>query len=270
MLQGPDIQRGPTVMALASLLPSLSEDTTHFSKSEIIKRLAQLLKGRDARDAASIMAPMANIEELREVILQSEGVISTLRGMLENTNSDAAAYVIGLLSEDDNVLEDLRKHDVAAVLIDLMNSENSNIAQAAGFALEKLARNPEVRIRIMEVVPGLVKKLRVEQVVIGEDRQAPLLALIGLAADNPLRDQIVIHNAVKPLVEMLEGPHTEDAANVLGWLSGNEDARKQIVALNAIPAIIQMLEGSGCGTAAKILTRIGSGACRSANSFASH
>ncbi|KZP32686.1 hypothetical protein FIBSPDRAFT_481302 [Athelia psychrophila] len=139
MLREPDIQSGPAVMALALLLPFLSEDIPRISKSEIIKRLVQMLQGRDARDAAMVMGSIARIDELREAILQSEGVISTLRHMLRGTNSDAAAYAIGGLSKDDNVLEDLRKHDVAEDLIVLMNNEDS--ALASGWALASLARN---------------------------------------------------------------------------------------------------------------------------------
>ncbi|KZP18215.1 hypothetical protein FIBSPDRAFT_863913 [Athelia psychrophila] len=42
---------------------------------------------------------MNNLDELR-AILQLEGVISCLRGMLGGTNSDAAAFAIGELSKD--------------------------------------------------------------------------------------------------------------------------------------------------------------------------
>ncbi|KZP32698.1 ARM repeat-containing protein [Athelia psychrophila] len=260
MLQESDIQPGPAVMALASLLPYLSADTTHFSKSDIIKRLVQMLQGRDAREAAFVMGHIAKKDELREAILQSEGVISTLRGMLGGAASDAAAYAIGKLSEDDSILKDPRKHDVVTVLIGLLDSEDS--ALASGEALAKLARNSEVRTRIIEVVPELVKKLRVEQEGIGEARQAALLALTGLAQNDTLRGHMLSHNSVivQALVEMLDGPHAEDAANALVWLSENEDARKQIVESNAIPAIILMLEGSGGSDAATILTNIGSGA----------
>ncbi|KZP32694.1 hypothetical protein FIBSPDRAFT_1036790 [Athelia psychrophila] len=241
MLQGPDIQPGPAVMALAGLLPSFPEDMIHFSKSEIIKTLVQMLQGRDARDVAFAMGHIAKIDAHREAILQSKGVIIILRGMLEGINSDAAAYVIGVLSQDDSVLEDLRNHDVVADLIGLLNSEDS--AASSGGALAKLARNPDLRTRIMEVVPGLVSKLRGEHSVYRQET---------------LRDHIISRNAVKPLVEMLDGPHAENAAKALGWLSKSEDAQKQIVELNAISAIIQMLEGSGCSNAARILTHIGS------------
>lgn len=241
MLREPDIQSGPAVMALALLLPFLSEDIPRISKSEIIKRLVQMLQGRDARDAAMVMGSIARIDELREAILQSEGVISTLRHMLRGTNSDAAAYAIGGLSKDDNVLEDLRKHDVAEDLIVLMNNEDS--ALASGWALASLARNPDVNY-IVEVIPGLVSKLRVEnsadreddgehsftregQVVIGEKRQAALLALIGLAQNTTLRGHIISNNSVKPLVDMLNGPHAEDAATALKLLSENGMSYKE-------------------------------------------
>ncbi|KZP18217.1 ARM repeat-containing protein [Athelia psychrophila] len=258
MLQESDIEPGPAVMALASLLPYLSEDITHISKSDIIKRLVHVLQGRDAREAAFVMGHIAKKDELREAVLQSEGVISTLRGMLGGAASDAAAYAIGKLSEDDSILKDPRKHDVVTVLIRLLDSEDS--ALASGEALGKLARNLEVRTHIIEVVPELVKKLRVEQEGICEARQAALLSLIGLAQNDTLRGHMISQSLVivQALVEMLDGPHAEDAANALVWLSENDDARKQIVQLNAIPAIIHMLEGSGGSYAATILMNLGS------------